>query len=767
MDWFQPTLSWYLTTTAITLAIAPLVMMLFSSVTDRGASVIRPIGALLLTWPLWLLASIGDGLVPFSWTALWVALVGLATLAWLVGLRTGALTGASIIHVAIAEAGHLVAFAAYVWLHGFVPSVTGPFSPDQEKPSDLMMLASTMRAESMPPLDAWLSGETINYYYFGYVIWAGVANMIDTTPAIAFNLALASTFAMTVVAIVGTVANILSRFTKSFMARVGGALAVLLVVLSGNAWAAIQVLREPSEQWSQWPFSGIFWNATRIIQDGTGYPPISEFPAFSFLLADLHPHLLAIPYTITALAFAWLFASMPRDVPSALRWVILSVAGICVTALYAMNSWDYPTWWFVVACAILVSPAFRIGWKRFVAVGAMTITGLVAWLPFILAFETPVNSSNSALAETFGDVPLIGGVVASIATFTSERTSPIEYLSIFGFFYPVLLLALATELFAHRDITLDPLILRLAWLSAGITVLLGILMPAPLVIMLGLPILAGVVILLRSTNLTLGVITTALATLAFLLTLIPEFFYLLDVFGTRMNTVFKLYLQVWILSGVATALALALLWRRTSTWRPGQALVAAAALIIVLAGLTYPVFAGSQWYSARNPDGDWQGIDGLAFLQGGDAADPATYDALQWLWDNASEEDVLLAAGGCEWNPVIGRPAAASGVPSIIGWDGHETQWHLGDQEILSQIPERVDAIRDLFAMPTADLLDEYGVTLIFIGRSETQGGGSEPTERCAPGPFPEATSPEFPGPGWTEVFSQDGVRILRRDTAT
>jgi YYY domain-containing protein len=764
VDWFEPTLTWYLTTTLIALALAPLVTLLFASVTDRGASVVRPLSALIFIWPIWLLASLGDGIVPFDRLTLWIALVFLATVSWIVGLRAGVLKRASLVHLAIAEAGYLVLFCAYVWLHGFVPSVTGPLSVDQEKPSDLMMLASTMRSESMPPLDAWLSGETINYYYLGYVIWAAPATMIDTTPAIAFNLALASTFAMTVIATIGTVSNILSRFTRATMARAGGVIAAIVVILIGNPWAVVQVIDDATGQWSLWAFDGIFWNATRVIRDSSdpnASNPISEFPAFSFLLADLHPHLMAIPFTILALAFAWLFASLPRDDHGPIRWLRLAVAGIAIVALYAINSWDFPTWFVIVTGALLVSPAFHTVGSRIIAILTVLIAGIVAWLPFILAFETPVNTSGSAFPVWVERIPVLGGVLASVAAYNLERTSPVEYLSVFGFFYPVLVVLIITELFAHREVAPDPLVTRLARISGVILVLIGLLLPAPLVIMLGLPALAGFAALLRSTNLTLGVIATAFSTLAFLLTLIPEFFFLLDIYGVRMNTVFKIYLQVWILSAVATSLALVLLWRRSRRWRAGQILVALATISIMVGGLAYPVVAGSQWLATRNLEANWEGVDGLAFLE---ESDPATYNALQWLWDNGSSDDVILSAGGCEWYSVIGRPSAASGVPAIIGWAGHERQWHLGDDEILSQFPERVQAIRNLYARPTDDLLDEYGVTLMFIGNTETEGIGLEESPDCAPGPFPETTSPEFPGPGWTETFSEDGVRILRRN---
>src|SRR5690625_3451553 len=97
-----------------------------------------------------------------------------------------------------------------------------------------MMLASNMQSTSMPPADAWLSGEPVNYYYVGYTIWAAFARMIGATPAEAFNLALISIFAMTVVAAIGLGANILSHWYSETIARIGGILTGLFVVILGN-----------------------------------------------------------------------------------------------------------------------------------------------------------------------------------------------------------------------------------------------------------------------------------------------------------------------------------------------------------------------------------------------------------------------------------------------------------------------------------------------------------------------------------------------------
>ncbi len=764
MDTLAPTVLWYFATTAAALAFAPVVMLAFRHVADRGACLVRPLGLLALVWPVWFLASLGDGVVPFDRWALWTALVTIAIVSWTVGLRFGAVTREGLKHLAIAEAGYLVLFAGFVWLRGYIPAVGGPNIIDQEKPMDLMMLASSMRADSMPPADAWLAGEPINYYYLGYAIWAALGEMIGTTPAIVYNLALVSTVAMTIVAVLGTVANILSRFVSMTAARVGGLLGVALVVGIGNPWAAWHVVQDPAAQWGIWPFDGVMWKATRIIPVSDTEFAISEFPAFSFLFADMHPHVMAMPFAITALGLGWMFITLPVDSSWRSRLPRLMLAGVATVALYAINSWDFPTWFVVVALGILISPGFSDLGQRLGGLAIALVTGLLAWLPFLLAFEAPVRIGDTAFAERVSNIPVIGELLASIGAWTGERTSAGDYLGIFGFFYPVLVVVILVELIGHRDAAGDPIVARLAIITGVAFVVIGVMLPAPVLILAGLPMLAGIVVMLRATNVTLELLAVGLATLAFALTIVPEFFFLLDAFGNRMNTIFKLYLQVWLLSGVATALGLVALWQRARAMRSVQTVVTLIGVAIVLLGLTYPVVAASQWVEVKNPDLDWEGMDALAWLEESDAADPATRAAMEWLWENAGSHDVLLAAGGCAYRAPIGFPAAASGVPTIVGWDNHERQWHLSDPDIMEKLAARITDVNALFADPTDEVLDRYGVTLIYIGRPETQGvAGIEPSATCAPGPFPNATSPDFPGDGWEEVFSEDGVRILRR----
>ncbi|HVL24763.1 MAG TPA: DUF2298 domain-containing protein [Thermomicrobiales bacterium] len=785
MDWFDVTLRWYLVTTFTTIALAPVTLLLFRHVTDRGASVARPIAALLAIWPVWFLAGIGSGLVPFTAISLWITVIVLGAAGWALAWRTGLVDLVTLRHLAIAEAGFLAAFAAFFWFRGF-----GPAANFQEKPSDLMMLASAMRSESMPPADAWLAGEPVNYYYLGYAIWAGFARMIDTTPAIAFNLALTTVFAMAVVAAVGLAANVLAHFYSARVARIGGVIAALFLLILGNPWATFTALGDWDAQWHSFFFQGIGWEATRTIVDvpGSGTNPISEFPAFSFLLGDLHPHLLALPYTVTALAFGWMLLTIGRlrEGESLLRrdWPRLVCAGWAIGALYAMNSWDFPTYLLIALLAIALGTIGVVLRDRLIALGVTVVSAIALWAPFYVHFEAPAQSTGSDISERLGKLPLVGGVLASIASYQGERTSPQEYFQIFGFMYPIAILLIVVEAWRRRDGVLsararargqtwepDLLMQRFAIATAIFCLLGSLLVPAPLLVLCGLPVIMIWLLIERDFRITPANVALVLYAIALIMTLVPEFFYLSDYYGgSRMNTVFKVYYQVWLLMAVASALAVVTIWkafRRNVVAR--YALPVGLAAVVAL-GVVYPVVGGKQWLDWRSPARTWQGVDGLAYIEH-DPQYAGEYAAVAWLLDNARKDDVLLAAGGGEWDNEIGRVSSGSGVPAIIGWHGHEAQWHLGDPAFQAGLQTRIADITTLFAeTPSPELLDRYGVTLIYIGPTETigvpspTGGMKEPSSTFIAGPLPGANDPAYPGAGWTEVFNQDGSRIYRRD---
>ncbi|HWK81973.1 MAG TPA: DUF2298 domain-containing protein, partial [Thermomicrobiales bacterium] len=399
------------------------------------------------------------------------------------------------------------------------------------------------------------------------------------------------------------------------------------------------------------------------------------------------------------------------------------------------------------------------------------LSAVIAWLPFYAHFEAPTRQGLNGPFSAFSGLPVVGGILQSIVSYTGERTSFEEYMGMFGFFWTIAAILIGLEFWNRRHAETDPLETKFAIGAAVLVLFAGLLIPMPVLTLCGLIIVAAVVLIQRDPRVTAANASLALFAVGSLVSIVPEFVYLADIYSNRMNTIFKLYYQVWVLFAVASAVAVICIWATVRSFVAERGALIAVSVVtaaVMAIGLVYPALATSQYYVWRNPDHAWMGLDGLAYVESPNQSwsAPGEYAAIQWLYDNSTSDDVMLAAGGCAWLTDVGRPGGATGIPTLLGWQDHEWQWHLADPNIVSTLADRVADISALYNQPTPELLDKYGITLIYVGKVETTGSaGNKPfSPECAPGPFPGASDPNFPGAGWSEVYNADGVRIYRRD---
>src|SRR5215204_5522013 len=305
MSWVEAAARWYLVLAAVTWAFSPAVSWLCRPLPDRGVTLARPIAMLAAVYPAWLLASFHR--VPYSGSAVTAVVIVAALLGWTLILRRRQADRAWLLSLVLVEVASLLLFAAYVWLRGYTPQILGT-----EKPMDVAFLASSTRGVTIPPPDPWFAGEPINYYYLGYLVHGTVGRLSGIAPEIGFNLALATIFSTTAVAAYGVASNAVRPWLGQRLAASGGLFAMFAVAISGNLYAPSRVIQDPfgtiSPRW--WDsVTGLGWRSSRIVCDGARvdnrcpFPAtetINEFPFFSFLLGDLHPHLMALPFTVVA-----------------------------------------------------------------------------------------------------------------------------------------------------------------------------------------------------------------------------------------------------------------------------------------------------------------------------------------------------------------------------------------------------------------------------------------------------------------------------------
>jgi len=605
-------LSWWLALELVGLAGIPVTVAVLGNLPDRGWTLAKPLALILAGWLVWLPLVVFSGL-PYS--ATWIVATYIVFLAGNVALLRMERVRARILDVwrqqrAVLLANELVFICAYAlmaWLRSFTPAVV-----DTEKFMDVAFLSSLWRAPHLPPPDPWLSGEPINYYYFGHFLLASIAKVLGTQPGTAFNIGVAAIFALTTVAVFGVALNIVAaaQHGRSLaLPIVGGLVAVMLTLVLGNlngaqvwwqqATALVaqggHILQNP---WAWWTHRDLWvqyqwFTPSRVIPN-----TINEFPAFSFVLADLHAHVLALPFDTLALGVA-LNLLLGRGMGMRpfgsgwLRWLSLLVFAVILGGLYAINGWDLPTYLGMVLLCVGIQQLFahgaRLSWPFAfdVAISAVLLGALavVVYAPFYLSFVSP--------AEGIALVP------------PADRSQPGYELAIFGLpLFIVVTFALwrflpwAGNTLAGReeDRTLwepedaaaasrDRRRVRVVGMLITGGVLLVLLVATVLtstnsgwtlfwsVVVIGI---CAVLVLERLGShpeqtakkdapfVRPEIFVWCLTGTAAALVAAGELVYLRDIFGIRMNTVFKLYYQAWLLLGISAAAAL--MWLAPRLW---------------------------------------------------------------------------------------------------------------------------------------------------------------------------------------------------------
>jgi YYY domain-containing protein len=656
---------WWFLSVLIGLIAFPVTFYLVKKSNDRGYFFSKIVGILLIGYLSWLL-----GHFNFSYATIYAsALLLIAASAFAFIKNKDEILGffsEKVALVVIAEMFYLFVFLAFALYRMYQPDIVGT-----EKFMDFAFMNAIGRADKMPPYDPWMYGVDaagkalhISYYYFGYVLMAIMLKLTSIPNGSAYNLALTYVVALSATGMLGLVYNL----TKSYLM---GFLGVAFLLLVGNLHGFIQVVQHGGFDGFNW------WQSSRVI-DYKGYDvTINEFPFFSFMLGDMHPHQMAIPFVLLALNIALTYIKSEDKALFGFeidKILFMVFSGIALGSLWFLNSWDFPSYLFVLGLAILYNRYSRDDkskeWLKDAAkaAGAIFAIGVIAYLPFTLSFKSQASGIALVYQNTkIQDYFIVWGIMLfPVLSFVTFRL--FNWLS-------ALKLHKKREVFCPRcgaeiregkvicgncgySTTGDELLLGGVDLPikkaspAALNILKFITEPdmkntkalTPAAIALGIALLLAVyktvygwphvniviavVVLLMAVVLLLGMTKIEYKENQFVIILIftallatagVELLRIKDVFGgapksetARMNTVFKFYYQAWIMLSVAAAYSV--FWVRHFYLRFKNGLVSglwnAALIALVVMGLFYPVAATNAKV------GGLQGLDGTEFLSG-------------------------------------------------------------------------------------------------------------------------------------------------------
>jgi YYY domain-containing protein len=756
------TAAWWLLVGLIGWASFPLTRLLLPGLPDGGYPLARIVGLVLTAWGSWMLSSLR---VPFTRGLILAVLLAVAlasaVAAWLGRRDLGTFLRERRREIAWVEVLALALFLLDLAIRIGNPDLWHP-AKGGEKPMDLSYLTAVLKSTSFPPYDPWLAGGMINYYYYGFVLLAVPIKLLGVIPTTAYNLAIPTIFSMLGLAGYSLAHNLVAHSVgrrpegRKPNPRVAGIAAALALVLLGNlgtvqmyyeglkrlgtpagegsgtllvgAWHAVQgagrylTLQDnmpyPVDQW--------YWNPSRAIPAGEGEAgPITEFPFFTFLYADLHAHMIS--RLLTTLGLAWmvswlLWADERRRRPPAQVAGNLFLGALALGALYPTNLGDYPTYWGLGALAAAAG-----GWvyARRLSLRAL-LEGVAAPIGLMALSYGLYYPFHAWYAAGYGSVELWHG----------SHTPLSAYLVVHGLFLFVLASWLAWETrewMAHTPLSalanLRPhfgILVTLVLLVIGGTATMASagLAIAPLAV--PLLVWVGILFLRRGQSIERRVVLT-LAAAAIALTLLVEIVVAVgDI--SRMNTVFKFYLQVWEILSIVCGAALAWLVADLAAWAPGWRRVWLAGLALLVCGAAlYPLVAAPAKVRDRWATEAPHTLNGMSYMPyptysdlGREVSLQEDYRAILWLQDHVQGSPVIVEANTPEyrWGS---RFTIYTGLPGVLGWNWHQRQQRAvgGDQVVI----ERALAINDFYLTRSIDeamdFLDRYDVTYVIVGQLE------------------------------------------------
>jgi YYY domain-containing protein len=645
------------------------------------------------------------------------------------------------------EAAFWIVFLIFLAFRLINPDSWHPFWGG-EKPMEFAQINAIARSAYFPPYDPWYSDGYINYYYYGFYLVAFLLKAAGIPAEIGFNLALPTMMGMLAsggFSVAAALGRALTRSTR--MAVLGGWSGVLLLCLLGNLSAVLRLLEGIPARFD--PFLFWTWGGSRAIDN-----VITEFPYFTGLYADLHAHVVGLPLTVATIAICLAIATTRLPETSRLPMLArLTALALLLGTLSATNAWDVPVYAGLGLVSIFMSTSsVRPISRRLVALAAGSALVLGgAWLLFL-----PFHLHFVAL---FSRLALV-----------RDPTNLVQFLSHLGGLTVFAALGLVVLLLS------GPRSSRVAGPDEGDGVTLTPSWSTRLVALI-LPLAAVIAVASVLTGRAVFGLLFALGSAAavgwlrldqrdqrFVCLLVAAGFFTAagteivvvadDLIGTaayRMNTVFKFYNQVWVLLSLAGAALFAFMIHESrsrgveesnsgdevldSSTRPLFVSVlarlgASLTLLMFLAALSYPLLATGPRLEQRFTPGAPVGtLNAFAWMEtgsvpvvGGSANDQITYagdaDAIAWLFANVSGSPVVAEASIGPYRCNGSRISAATGLPTIIGWERHEQQ-----QRYPETLPARVADVRTLYTSSDIDekaaILRRYNVEYVVVGDLE------------------------------------------------
>jgi len=734
----------------------PLVFSALRFLPDRGYSFSKTVGLLLVSYLVWLGASVR--LFPNDRLVIVLMLLLTGVVAGIVGWNKRR----EILEFARARKGYLIAaevlFVGSFALALFLRSYVAEFQEASgEKPMDAMLINAVLRSDHFPPKDPWLAGYDVNYYYFGHLMMAMLTKLSGIASYVTFNLGLGLLTALSASAAFGLVYNLVAGRARERVALGVALLAPLLLLVVSNVEGLFELLAvhgvggkgfydlidvtglDGARDSPEWYPTEFLW-MLRSINYVTGQVD-HQFPYYKFMQGEVHSETLAIPFVLLATAAALNVWRSPTSARPGAWWrdpALFALSAFALGSVTVVQSWYAPAFYLVLAAAFALrgylaerrfSRGFLAGTLSYLV--ALPLASVALYLPF---FQTNFGSFDGIAVEgqvadkahhlLYMWLPLfwLAGSLAVVGLWGLRwKPSAIAVAAALPLLVvgPWALLLIAGEGTVPFSTALDNV--SSAGSALSLLILLGLLAVASLAAFRELAPIK------KDGELPASVFALLLMAVALLVITGVQFFSVKDFFWVRYNTLIKANYIAWFLLSISGAFAAYYVLSRGGSSRPVMAAKAGwttVTVLILAVALIFPVL------TTFSTSAGFKNERHLNLLWKWERFAPGEYEAVQWLWENVEGTPTITEAVGDAWS-VYGRVSAYSGLPTVLGWPSHEMHWRGGSWDPQAGRREAVERIyKTTDAAEAKALLQQYGVEYVYVGSLERQAYGEAGLEK-------------------------------------
>ncbi|HEY50013.1 MAG TPA: hypothetical protein G4O13_08225 [Dehalococcoidia bacterium] len=748
---------WWLLLVFIGILSFPLVSRICGSLGDRGYSISKIVGILLITYFAWILASLH--ILPVGGTSILIAFLALAVLSLYFGRKNLNIKSWPRKQIIISELVFAVFFAIFIVFLMKSNDIHYFYGPTGDYFHKFAIFSSIERGGFLPPPDTWFAGDTLSYYYGGYLVMALLTIVTKVPGTISFNIAGAMFFALATTACYGLGYNITGRKLYGFLALL---FVCILGYISGALELTAHLLHSPvlgyEPQWGPNYTDWFISFQSHLAGDTMIGEVAARYPYLKLLRWDMHSYVMSIPFQLMFLTLVFAVFQKGRSSNTIARadtLLDIFILSLSLGFFFLINVWDYPPYiiltllafillkirpnpkdnltmiasvmirplaliprklraWIEATITLTATIIFKflhiprriakgnIKGKIAVASGILAVPIAIVALSFLLFL--PHYFSGGTESESTG----IGIVRASIRTSLPEF---IEFSSLFLF----VILSLLFILWKREVLSKG-----LGAILISFTIIIATVLPSVfydfqlLVVLVPVGLLALYCIYRAKTKSGMEFVMLIIV-MAVLVAFAGELFFIKSPYGgpwARWQTIHKIYMTLWVFLSISAACGVFFVLnnpgrKRKITWTFMLVVLILACLVHPVATTTSAVH-GNQLYMGLNPDT----LDGMAYVENEDRGD---YKAIRWINENINGHPVILEAPG-NYGHYSSRVSTFTGLPTLLGWKGSISRPY---EVLWSRVLDANEIYNTGNNSKALELLAKYDVKYVYIGNYE------------------------------------------------